>query len=100
MVRCACSFGDDDKRKACFSKHSQLPPESFRLARLESLCWLILPWMSDAALEQLYILTNMNYYHDLCLCTVNLDIDILLVVILDHEYFFKQLRLLQSFALR
>lgn len=28
------------KPKACFSKHSQWPPESFRLARLESLCCL------------------------------------------------------------
>ena len=33
--------------KACFSKHSQWPPESFRLRRLESLCCFILPWMSE-----------------------------------------------------
>uniref|UniRef100_A0A804IAH0 Uncharacterized protein n=1 Tax=Musa acuminata subsp. malaccensis TaxID=214687 RepID=A0A804IAH0_MUSAM len=33
--------------KACFSKHSQWPPESFRLARLESLCCSIFPWMSE-----------------------------------------------------
>ncbi|URE24084.1 hypothetical protein MUK42_15345, partial [Musa troglodytarum] len=38
---------DDDNFKACFSKHSQWPPESFRLARLESLCCSILPWMSE-----------------------------------------------------
>ncbi|RWV94872.1 hypothetical protein GW17_00042552 [Ensete ventricosum] len=33
--------------KACFSKHSQWPPESFRLAGLESLCCSIFPWMSE-----------------------------------------------------
>ncbi|PKA57046.1 Poly [ADP-ribose] polymerase 1 [Apostasia shenzhenica] len=33
--------------KACFSKHSQWPPESFRLAGLESCCWFIIPWMSE-----------------------------------------------------
>ncbi|KAE7998224.1 hypothetical protein FH972_002789 [Carpinus fangiana] len=31
--------------KACFSRHSQWPPKSFRLAGLESLCCSILPWM-------------------------------------------------------
>ncbi|RRT61052.1 hypothetical protein B296_00044519 [Ensete ventricosum] len=35
------------KLKACFSRHSQWPPESFRLAWLESLCCLTLPWMSE-----------------------------------------------------
>ena len=35
--------------KACFSKHSQWPPKSFRLAGLESLCCSnFLPWMSEA----------------------------------------------------
>ncbi|KAM7265758.1 hypothetical protein ACFE04_003441 [Oxalis oulophora] len=38
---------DDDNPKACFSIHSQWPPKSFRLARLESLCCFILPWMSE-----------------------------------------------------
>ncbi|CAL9748734.1 unnamed protein product, partial [Musa acuminata subsp. burmannicoides] len=33
--------------KACFSKHSQWPPESFRLAGLESLCCPVFPWMSE-----------------------------------------------------
>ncbi|CAL9109638.1 unnamed protein product, partial [Musa acuminata var. zebrina] len=33
--------------KACFSKHSQWPPKSFRLSRLESLCCSVLPWMSE-----------------------------------------------------
>jgi hypothetical protein len=33
--------------KACFSRHSQWPPKSFRLAGLESLCCSILPWMSE-----------------------------------------------------
>ncbi|THU70554.1 hypothetical protein C4D60_Mb08t26220 [Musa balbisiana] len=33
--------------KACFSRHSQWPPESFRLAGLESLCCSTLPWMSE-----------------------------------------------------
>ncbi|KAI0527175.1 hypothetical protein KFK09_002774 [Dendrobium nobile] len=33
----------EDKHKACFLKHLQWPPESFRPARLESLCCLTIP---------------------------------------------------------
>ena len=32
---------DDDRTKACFSKHSQWPPKSLALAGLESLCCFV-----------------------------------------------------------
>ncbi|URE27424.1 hypothetical protein MUK42_35676 [Musa troglodytarum] len=50
--------------KACFSRHSQWPPESFRLAGLESLCCSTLPWMSEIdpqIYSDLLILTFRSY---------------------------------------
>jgi hypothetical protein len=76
MLLSVWSFGNDDKRNTCFSKHSQLPPESFHPARLESLCWLILSWMSDAPFE-LFIRMNTIFHHRLCLFTLNLEFDMI-----------------------
>ncbi|CAL9105772.1 unnamed protein product [Musa hybrid cultivar] len=49
--------------KACFSKHSQWPPESFRLAGLESLCCSIFPWMSEI---DPCVVDRLFYYFSLC----------------------------------
>ncbi|KAL5711622.1 hypothetical protein ACHQM5_013888 [Ranunculus cassubicifolius] len=41
-------------------RHSQLPPESFRLARLESLCCLILPWIKKYV--RLYSFSSFQFF--------------------------------------
>lgn len=55
---------EDDKNKACFSNHSQWPPESFRLRRAwELMRFKLLPWMSETPMLVLPILPNLVQFY-------------------------------------
>jgi hypothetical protein len=52
------------------SLHSQLPPKSFRPARLESLCCKILPWMSEGIVTPVGIYGPFSCWFSCYFCAI------------------------------